>query len=291
MLKNNPSDPVLVTFSTAIYRLLLTFYPTPFRREYGPHMAQVFRDCCLNTYRQSGAPGMLSLWALTLFDWFKTVIEEQLHRDIDVTHTTFIRLSGWGMSVGAVTMLLSFLSDPNAIRLALYRLFDPPLTTGTFNTYRTISENVGVGLLLVSVLLLTTGVIGLRLRYGEWVGTLGNNSLLLSVVGGGIAVLGTTGGALVPWDGWWPILWISVATLFAGLTLFGIGMLRTKPMPRWNGLPVLAGIGFPIFTLIAFTFEFEPPDWLSRTIMLTTAISLVILGFILQADAAVKEAA
>jgi hypothetical protein len=68
MFKPSSSDPALVTFSALTYRLLLMFYPTRFRREYGPHMAQVFRDCCLKTYRQYGPPGMLSLWALTLFD-------------------------------------------------------------------------------------------------------------------------------------------------------------------------------------------------------------------------------
>lgn len=285
------SDPGLVALSTAAYRLLLKFYPNRFQREYGPHMVQVFRDCCLKSYRHSGPPGMLSLWALTLFDWFKTVIEEQLNRGTDMTRTKFIRLSGWGTVIGAIAMILSFLSDPNAIRIALYRLFDPPLTSEVFSSYRTFSENVGAGLLLAAILLLIIGIIGLHLRYGRQPETLANNSLLLSIVSGGAAMLGIVGDSFVQWDGWWPILWISVATLFAGLALFGIGVLRTKPMPRWNGLPVIAGIGLPIFTVVAFTFEFEPPDWLSRTIMLTTAISLVTLGFMLQADVADKEAA
>ncbi|HJW91664.1 MAG TPA: hypothetical protein VJ436_13565 [Anaerolineales bacterium] len=64
------TDPGLVAISVAIYRLLLTFYPTRFRREYGSQMAQVFRDCCLRTYRQSGPPGMFALWAFTLFELF-----------------------------------------------------------------------------------------------------------------------------------------------------------------------------------------------------------------------------
>jgi hypothetical protein len=122
MLKTS-TESGLVTLSTTAYRLLLTFYPSRFRREYGPDMAQVFRDCCLKTYRQSGLPGMLSLWALTLFDWFKTVLEEQLNRDTEMTRTKFVRLSGWGMVLAAVSLLLTFLPEANKILDDLYQTF------------------------------------------------------------------------------------------------------------------------------------------------------------------------
>ena len=93
MHKPTNPDPGAVALSTATYRLLLACYPPRFRREFGPHMAQVFRDCCLKTYRQSGTPGMLALWALTLFDWFKTVIEQQLHqaKNKKILKLTFLR--------------------------------------------------------------------------------------------------------------------------------------------------------------------------------------------------------
>jgi hypothetical protein len=102
MLKPIPSDPDLVSLSAAVYRVLLAFYPARFKRDFGPHMAQVFRDSCLKTYLQSGPRGMLSLWALTLFDWFKTVIEEQMNRGTEMTRSKFIRLSGWAMILAPV---------------------------------------------------------------------------------------------------------------------------------------------------------------------------------------------
>ena len=116
-------------------------------------MAQVFRDCCLNTYRQSGPPGMLALWALTLFDWFKTVIEEQLNRGTEMTQSKFIRLSGWGMVLAAVSLLLTFL-------------------------------DVGTMPFLFAILLITLGLLGLRARYGEQAGNTAKMALGAGVLGG-----------------------------------------------------------------------------------------------------------
>jgi hypothetical protein len=69
-------DSALVVLSNIAYRLLLLTYPARFRREYGPHMAQAFRDCCLRALHQTGPPGVLRLWSLTLVDWLKSVIEQ-----------------------------------------------------------------------------------------------------------------------------------------------------------------------------------------------------------------------
>ncbi|OGO37121.1 MAG: hypothetical protein A2W35_07280 [Chloroflexi bacterium RBG_16_57_11] len=54
-------DPGLVALSNVIFRLLLFAYPARFRCEYGPHLAQTFRECCLRALRQAGPPGMLRL--------------------------------------------------------------------------------------------------------------------------------------------------------------------------------------------------------------------------------------
>ena len=292
MLKNTSSDPNAVTLSTAAYRLLLAFYPTCFRRAYGPHMAQVFRDCCLKTYHQSGPPGMLALWALTLFDWFKTVIEEQFHRGTDMTQIKLIRLSGWGMILGAVTMVLASLVDPLTIRAGLSRLLGYPRTLGEYNAYRTFSEEAGGWLILLAALLLFSGTLGLRMRYGQPTGRLGSHSLLVSMSGGGTLLLASLFGQLVVWDGWWSVRLLGMVFLFGGLAIFGFAALQTKPMPRWNGLPILAGIWFPLFLLISLGIDlatpgdswWELPDALMNGMLLVTVISLILLGYVLQGD-------
>ena len=149
------SDPGLVTLSTSTYRLLLTFYPTRFRRAYGSHMAQVFRDCCLKTYRQSGPPGMLALWALTLFDWFKTVIEEQMNRGTAMTQQKLIRLSGWGMVLAAISLLLTFLPDASQIQEDLFRMFGTPPTASGYDLYQSFYAGVRWMPFFFAILLIT----------------------------------------------------------------------------------------------------------------------------------------
>ena len=77
MFTPSSPDPLLVRLSISCYRLLLGFFPARFRCEYSPHMVQIFRDSCLTTYRRTGSPGLVPLWAYTFFDWFKIMIEER----------------------------------------------------------------------------------------------------------------------------------------------------------------------------------------------------------------------
>jgi Clp amino terminal domain, pathogenicity island component len=64
----SPRPSWLLTASDRLYRALLLAYPAAFRREFGPHMAQVFRDCCHQARQEQGLPGLLRLWLATLSD-------------------------------------------------------------------------------------------------------------------------------------------------------------------------------------------------------------------------------
>lgn len=65
--------------SERVYRLLLLAYPLEFRREYGPCMAQLFRDCCRDDTRDNRS-GLWRLWLRTLFDVVQTVPKEHLEK-------------------------------------------------------------------------------------------------------------------------------------------------------------------------------------------------------------------
>ena len=56
-LEDNPS----ITRSVKFYRFLLVLYPAVFRQEYSGQMLQLFQDCCLQAYRQSGSVGIVRL--------------------------------------------------------------------------------------------------------------------------------------------------------------------------------------------------------------------------------------
>ena len=66
----------LLSISDKAYHLLLYVYPAAHRREYGPWMAQLFRDLCRDAVQRDGAWGLVWLWARTLLDTARTALVE-----------------------------------------------------------------------------------------------------------------------------------------------------------------------------------------------------------------------
>lgn len=69
--------PWIVACSLLLYRWLLRLGPDEFYNEYAVPALQVFRQCCLDAYRQHGPNGVLRLWPSTLIDTLKGVLAEQ----------------------------------------------------------------------------------------------------------------------------------------------------------------------------------------------------------------------
>ncbi|HNB53114.1 MAG TPA: hypothetical protein PK530_14285 [Anaerolineales bacterium] len=303
MSETKPSDPGIVMVSTAVYRLLLWFYPARFRREYGGQMMQVFRDGCLKTFRNSGTSGMLVLWAHTLFDWFKTVIEEQINRRTEMTRQKFIRLSGWGMILATIALTFVFLVASGPILQEwMVRYTGISASVEGFKLYRTIKDNLDSAnewLGFAGLFLFGVGIIGLHLQYGKQVGRFGKTSLLFSMVSGGITVLGIIGFSNTFLEGIFKLgyhelyifivdlcfrlYWYGAIAIFVFLTLFGVATLRTKPMSRWNGLPLLSGFG------ITWTLVGVGPFSLRMGLTLMALVSFLLLGYVLQEDARQDE--
>jgi hypothetical protein len=277
----NESSPVAL--SVRIYNLLLIAYPSEFRREYGPHMLQLFRDCNLRVFHERGSSGMFSLWILTLFDLFSTAVEEHLHRETNMTKEKFIRLSGWGLILAAVTLVAGFgigggetsYSDPLGGRDGFY-------------------EYSQLILVPASMLLFTIGMVGLWIRYRPVSGHLGKIGLVIAVAGGGIAFLVAIPlfALWVVYEGiWWPVWMSSMFALFTGLFLFGIDAIRKKPMQRWNAVPLLTGIWFPILGFMAILLNqlgvdtsSGNGDFLWMISLIFVVIGTMILGYLLQSD-------
>jgi hypothetical protein len=64
--------------SQKIYGRLLLAYPKAHREEYGPAMAQLFRDECRDAWNESQSWGVARLWLRVLPDLVKTSITERL---------------------------------------------------------------------------------------------------------------------------------------------------------------------------------------------------------------------
>jgi LPXTG-motif cell wall-anchored protein len=103
MMSVKPSNISQVMFSVRMYQLLLHAYPAKFRQEYGPHMAQVFQDCCLRTINEGGTNGIARLWAVTLLDFLRSVFEQHLQKETDMSKSKLVK------SIGIVLMIGGFL--------------------------------------------------------------------------------------------------------------------------------------------------------------------------------------
>jgi len=279
---SKPIENPVVAISVKVYQALLIAYPAKFQQEYGSHMLQVFRDCCLRTFHQGGTNGVARLWAITLFDLIQSVVSEHAHKEIEMKKEMKpedVRMAGWALMAGSVAFVLgmfigSLQNDNWYVMIALMSLIGMPL--------------------------LAFGLFGLRRRYGDQVGVFGKNILLIGAVFGSLmSIIGYIGEVGSFGDEIWPGLLILAGpiVLFAGLVLFGIAALFKKPLPRWNMVPVIAGAWYPIFILAYFiisirtgdwdSFEAGPPQWVvavSATLLIMQGVALVALGYILKSD-------
>ena len=276
-MKNESDHPSAVALSISLYDTLLMAYPTGFRHEYGPHMAQVFRDCLLKSYRQAGLPWMLNLWTQILFDYVKSVVEEHLQKGIHMSKSTFIRMSGWSLVLGAITLMVAWLIS----------IRDVP----EYNPNNFLSKPIDLYLeyaitilLPVTYLLLLVGMIGLYLRYRKDSNGFGKFGLIVGVLGGvislGAAIPLFTNGPEWSWTAWM----VGTLLYFLGLVVFGIAAVRDKLLPRWNALPILTGIWIPILFFGTFQMSWEASEYISLGAFLLTGIGLAGLGLLLKSD-------
>ncbi len=278
MMKYKSIDPSPVSLSISFYHLLLATYPSGFRHEYGPHMAQVFRDCCLRSFRLDGLPGMLNLWTLILLDYFKSVVEEHLQKGIHMSKSTFIRLSGWSLVLGAITfMVVSLISMRDVPEYSRYNALSRPID---------LYLEYAIAILLpVTFTLLLIGMIGLYLRYGDDTNGFGKFGLIIGIIGGVISLA-----AVIPMltqgpDWSWTAWMVGSILYFLGLVFFGISAVRDDLLPRWNALPILTGIWFPILFIVISQMDGESTEFIALGVFLVTAMGLAALGLTLKSDA------
>jgi len=135
--------------------------------------------------------------------------------------------------------------------------------------------------------LLTVGMLGMRSRYGDQVGAFGKTVLLIgAILGPAISILGTF---LQGVGELWVLIFIGPIVQFICLVLFGLVGLYTKPLPRWNILPILAGFWFVIrmlpVVIPALTWSAADSLTVADAVFITLQVaSLIALGYILKSD-------
>lgn len=217
--------------SDFLFSLLLHLYPKRFRDAYGKDMRLAFRDSVRAARRKKRVCGLIELWVVTLADLIKTALEERLRQMLS-TRAAFPHWAGPLTVVVGVLWMVSALGDL-AFQVGLivddslaslvglpFLLSFIPLLPALVGTWRLFQRSVGIAGrlgLLVSVLA-CAGMLACLI-----VGSLAHNP-------SNDQPTQASYGAFVGFIG-----------IRFGLLLFGVDCLNTRPMPRWNGLPLLVG--------------------------------------------------
>ena len=216
---------------------------------------------------------MVRLWAVTLLDLIQSVISEHGQKEIEMKKEMKpedIERAGVALIAGGIIFLIG-------ISLLVTRA----------------SSLWPISFLLIvyiSMPLLVVGLLGLRNRYGEKAGRFGKNILLIGAILGPLTSLILLVGNILSN---WMVGFSGHAVLFACLALFGIVALYKKPLPRWNAVPVIAGIWYPIL-LLFYGISRNTLDWegsggipmsINAGILLgIQGVALAVLGYVLKSD-------
>jgi hypothetical protein len=216
-----------------------------------------------------------------MLDTLQTAIEEHVQRGVDMTKEKFIKLSGWALMLGGLALALGFLAGTRPE----YNQFNA--RSLPIDQYANAAASP---LMVMSMLLLAVGFIGLFLQYRRQAGSFGQASLGLSALSGVIGALGAIGLSIFDTEPWWSIFFFGMIFEFVGLALFGLANLRQRTMPRWNGLPLLAGIWVPLYVFVGIILEQGSGNWVQMplvvdlSLFLLTMIGVVAMGYVLQGE-------
>jgi hypothetical protein len=279
---NTSPDSRLISLSASVYRALLALYPAQFKQEYAPHMAQVFRDCCRRAYHEGGIPSLLLLWARTTLDYLKTIVEEYARGGTYMTREKFIKLSGWAMVLGSAVTIIGWLADTRP-QYSQYNAASLPI-----DRYANL---VAMPIIVIGTFLLSLGMLGLLVRYGRIAGGFGRSILALGALSGVVSAMGIAGLTGDDSNLSWGMFYFGMTIQYLMLALFGIVCIKQRILPRWNGLPLLAGLWVPGYVLLSGFLELYTGTWLDTpeavfySIWLITLVGFAGLGYLLQSDA------
>jgi len=258
------SPTKLTTLSNRVYCLLLHLYPTSFRREYGYHMAQVFRDDVRGTLRESGSWAVMGLWILAFVDLLKTAVAEHIW---EIFHMNIEKLTRWSGPAGALGGVLSAIGVASIVYGTTFTIISALLTApllglGLFGLYKCFPTTV------VNRLTFSAALIGLLMSQisGVTIILLDNPDSLIwtMIIFGCLLIVGLAGMGMIAMAsqslGRWSFtpllvlvatlsqfslygnqtfssLWIIVLTFYAGSwILLGVGLWQTYEEPQEPGL-------------------------------------------------------
>jgi hypothetical protein len=275
--------------SERLYAALLYLYPKEFRVTYGREMRQTFTDACRIANRRNGAFGLFVLWFLTLLDLLKSALEERA-RQGEVTMSK-ARLIGFAGPLTALVGSMWIMASIGEFVL-LTRLANADTFWDVFWLIPTF----------LSFIPLLVALIGTRLRFYRTAGSLGSFGLILSVAGCAGMIIFVLASMLIssvapeveqgPWADY--VMRICILILMAGYMLFGVDALRYGLLPRWNGLPLLAGstIAFRVAAELFGVPSYHPLQFAASFLQLViTGVCWLLIGIAMMEQSQERQSA
>jgi len=240
----------LMALSNRIYCLLLHLYPTPFRREYGRHMAQAFRDDVRDTLKESGRLAVMDLWLIAFFDLLKTAVAEHFW---EIFNMPFEKLTRWSGPVGAVGGLLY------ALGVASIIYGSAPFTIS----------------LLVTVPLLGLGLFGLYKCLPATESRLNIFAFAASVSGLLLSNIAFLVWLANPRSNWDNMIFIGLGLWLMGFAGMGTIALVNRRLGRLSFTPLLAVVAL---TGGGSLYSTDPTSLIGVTLLTAYAASWILLG-------------
>lgn len=198
-----------------------------------------------------------------------------------MSKSTFIRLSGWSLAVGAIAFMIVIVGTSR----------DVP----EYNPYNYLSSPIDLYFEYAFTILMPTamflwlvGMVGLYFRYKNETSVLGKFSPILGIVGAGISLLVTLSWSLqLELTQSEADYWVFIGGLslyFLALIFFGIASMRDHLLPRWNALPIIAGSWLILLWLLSIQEVGDVSDPFMLGVTFVSMLSLVALGATLKPD-------
>lgn len=285
-----------------IYRALLLAYPHAFRSEFGDEMTQVFIAAYRDVVRQGGAGMLLLFWCVMLMDLVVTATAERLKEGFSMSRSNLVRLGGIALLIGGV-LQGALLATQVAITLDYAIAYTAPKGSPWIGR-----GEVALSLAPLLALLLLLGLLGLHALVHTRTGAVGLVAITLIAVG---LVTQAAAGTLASALSWGDLsacisarncniydgagmLRQAIAVVNTGyligtpgLLLYGIVMLRARPLPRGNSLPLLlvvAGTLPYLIMRIALTLVPSPDAEGSirlDSVLMAGSLAVAVVSFLL----------
>lgn len=266
-------NPTPVAVSVWLYRCIVFAYPAAYRRAYGRLMVQVFRDQCL----QAQQTGLAKLWAHTLWDYALSLAAEYSRLNARVPSSTWIRLSGWGLS-GSGFLYAAGMAAASR----------PPYHPANADGWAIDAYLNGLPFIFIPVafVFMSAGMIGLLARFRSQAGSLGRACLWLGAAAGLCGALGAFGLGIADQELWWGLYFAGFLAINLALLLFSVAGSVERLFTHRSTL--LLSIGAPIGIFVLLLLEMNgwkiPQAWMVAVFSLFAAGTGVI-GWQLKAEA------